>query len=361
MKKIVFSLLALLSIETLVIAKDSSHKNLNQKVDSLSQNVEAITTETALGEKSITTTTAWPKIEGKDWYVSFDVLLWKAKIAGTSFATTNNQFSISQPIEGSIRDNGLHWDFGLKIGLGKNLNYDTWGLSGEFTYFKTNGSSSIEGNVENAIIPLRGPFANSAQFAKSQMLFAFYNLDVDISRHYFISRTLALNPFIGIKNTWNIIRQQIVFSQGPTLMNNAAKTLDKSKMWGIGPQAGIDSNWYIGKGFHGFGLFSASLLYSYFHVKQDSFITSNQDNNLSVSQKNHRFIPNMDLNLGLGWSSFLNEKKNYLEINLGYEAQYYWRLNEMLSLYEFKDSFRVQNIAEDVAVYGVTLEVKLFF
>ena len=355
------NLLIFLSITTLAFAKDNSYKNINQKVEGLSENIEAITTTTALGEKSITTTSAWPKIEGKNGYISFDVLLWKAKIAGTAFATTNNELSIYQPIQGTIKDNNMHWDFGFKIGAGKKLNYDTWGLSGEFTYFKTNGSSSIEGNVENAIIPLKGPFASPVQFARSQMLFTFYNLDIDVSRHYFISRTLALDSFFGVKNTWNVIKQQVFFSQGPTLMNNAAKTHDKSNMWGIGPQVGIDTDWYIGCGFHGFGLFSASLLYSYFHVKQDSFITNAPDSILFIRQKNHRFIPNMDLNLGIGWSTYLNQQKNYLEIKLGYEAQYYWRLNEMLSLYEFKNSIRMQNIAEDVALYGVTLQVKVFF
>lgn len=361
MKITSLSLLTSLSITTFGMTKDVVHKNINQKVEELSENIGAITTNTALGEKSITTTSAWPKIEGKDSYISFDVLLWKAKIAGTAFAATNNQLGSQEPIEGSIKDNSLHWDFGFKIGAGKNLNYDTWGLFGEFTYFKADGSSTVKGNIENAIIPLKGPFASSVQSARSQMLFRFFNLDIGISRHYFISRTLALNPFLGIRNTWNLIKQEISFSGGPTLRNNTAKTFDKSKMWGMGPQVGIDTNWYIGKGFHGFGLFSTSLLYSYFQVKQDSFITISQDNDLFITQKNHRFIPNIDLNLGIGWSSYLNDKKNYLEINLGYEAQYYWRLNEMLSLYELRDSIRMQNIAEDIAIYGVTLEVKVFF
>lgn len=360
MKTITLYLSIFLSITSVILAKDT-HRTLPQKVDELSESMEAITTNTALGEKSITTIGAWPNIEGKKGYGYVDILLWKAKVAGTAFASTNNQFSIHQPIEGYIKENNLHWDFGVKIGAGKNLNYDTWGLFAEFTYFKTNGSSSLEGNIENAIIPIKGPYSNAVQFARSQMLFSFLNLDVDISRHYFISRTLALNPFLGIKNTWNIIKQDMTFSEGPNLMHNTAKTFDKSKMWGMGPQLGIDTNWYLGRGFHGYGLFSASLLYSYFQVKQDSFVSSFNNMGLFIRQRNHRFIPNMNFNLGLGWSSYLNQQKNYLEIKLGYEAQYYWKLNEMLTLYEFNSSIRTQNIAEDVAMYGVTLQVKVFF
>ena len=60
------NLLIFLSITTLAFAKDNSYKNINQKVEGLSENIEAITTTTALGEKSITTTSAWPKIEGKN-------------------------------------------------------------------------------------------------------------------------------------------------------------------------------------------------------------------------------------------------------------------------------------------------------
>lgn len=361
MKLLSLSSAIFIGICQLATAKQSVHTNMKEKLEEVTDHVGAITTTTALGERSITTTTAWPSKEGNDWYISCDPILWKAKIGETAFATTNNKFSIDQPIYGSVKDNKMHWDLGLKVGLGTKLNYDTWGLLGEFTYFKTTGGATTQGAIQDAVIPLKGPYAHPAQYAHSQIHFTFLNLDVFLSRHYFISRTLALNPLIGVKNTWNHLKQNVWYSKGSYLLNNSAITKDSSKIWGIGPQVGINTQWYLGRGFHGIGFLSTSLLYSYIQAKQNSCVTPFQDLDLHVSQKNHQFIPNMQCNLGLGWSRFLNENKNYLTIDLTYEAQYYWNMNQTLSLYEFKETLRMQNAAADIALYGVTLRVKVFF
>lgn len=355
-----FSVL-LLVLSQAVLAKQSAHKNMQQQLEDLSVRVSTVTTETALGEPSITTTTAWPEIEGNNWYFSADVLLWKAKIAGTSFATTNSQFSVLEPIYGSVKDSHMHWDLGFKIGVGKRFNYDTWALDTEFTYFKTTGGGSAHSGVEDAVIPLKGPFAQPVQYAHAEERFTFFNLDLHLSRYYFISRTLALAPFLGVKNTWDTLKQKVFYLQGPHLLNNTATTKDSSKMWGMGPRAGLYAEGYLGCGLHGSGMLSASFLYSYFQSRQRSQVTPSHDFDVSLSQKSHQFIPNMQCNLGLGWSRFLNEKKNYLSIDLSYETQYYWQMNQTLSLYEFRDALRAENVAADIALYGVTVQIKLFF
>lgn len=344
-----------------VMAKQHAHTTLSEKVETLQEQVAAVTTTTAFGKHSITTTTAWPSEEGNDWYISAAALLWKAKIGNTAFATTNNHFSVAQPIYGYVKEPQMGWDLGLKVGGGTKLKYDSWGILSEFTYFKTNGSSSAQGGVENAIIPLKGPFASPTQYARSQTQLTFLNLDVNLSRHYFISRTLTINPLIGVKNIWDAYKQNVFYTKGPSLLGNTATTKDKSKVWGIGPQAGVNTQWYLGGGCHVTGLFSASLLYSYVQAKQHSYVTPSSGMDFFVTQKNHQFIPNMQCNVGLGWSRFLNESKNYLVLDVNYETQYYWHLNQTLSLYEFKDTFRVEQAAADIALYGVTVRVKVFF
>jgi hypothetical protein len=360
MRIVILSIAVCVLLAENLLAKET-HKNLLQRVEELSETINAITTETALGEKAITTASGLPNIEGGESSVYIDVLLWKAKIDGTAYAATNNRFSVAQPIEGYVKEENLGWDFGFKIGVEKQLSYDHWSLWAEFTYFKTEGSSSVEGNIENAIIPLKGPYSEAVQVANSQVRFNFLNLDIDLSRAYFVSKTVSLNPFVGIKNTWNVIKQEARFTRGIHLRKDTAAILDQSKMWGIGPQLGMDTHWYIGNGFHGFGLFSASLLYSYFQIKQDAFVTPSEAMDLFIRQSMHRFIPNMNLSLGMVWSRYLNQKKNYLELSLVYETQYYWKLNETFTLYQFNDSLRTQNSREDVALYGVTFQINFFF
>jgi len=96
-------------------------------------------------------------------------------------------------------------------------------------------------------------------------------------------------------------------------------------------------------------------------VKERSYISPSEGFDVSLSQKYHQFVPTMQCNLGIGWGRFLNEKKNYLSFDLSYESQYYWHMNQAFSLYEFKETLRMQNSAADIAMYGVSFKVRIFF
>ena len=132
-------------------------------------------------------------------------------------------------------------------------------------------------------------------------------------------------------------------------------------MWGIGPNAGVDTTWYLGKSFFISGLFSASALYSYFRVNEASIVTTHPEESLFLTEKYHRFIPNLQWRLGLGWNRYFKNKQQRVDVGLAYEALYYFRLNQMLGLNEFQNTIRAQSISEDISMYGVTFNIQYSF
>ena len=73
--------------------------------------------------------------------------------------------------------------------------------------------------------------------------------------------------------------------------------------------------------------------------------------------------------LGLGWERYINDEKQHLGLKLGYEVQYYWRVNQIHQPEDFLlDSsqngsigFKFQKQAEDLMFYGITGEIRLDF
>lgn len=357
-KKKALVLLAACILQSVLHADSPS---LDVRVKEIEERLNAITSINALGFESSENASACPSVIGKDWFGYVDLLLWKAKVAGTEFAYSNDQYSVDQPIQGRSKECKFDWNWGFRVGAGRNFQHDAWSASLDFTYFKSSGNAKLTGGTTSAVIPLRGPFAQTVHIAKSSIKNTLYNVDANLYRHYFISASLSLKPTIGLKNSWISLKQIVWYNDGENLGYNTAQTIDKNKMWGIGPKVGIDSTWYLKNNLHVFGLFSGSLLYSYFDVYQDSNLTPSDNLDFYMMEQKHRFIPTLQLSLGLGYSTYLREKQNFLVVRLGYETCYYYRANQTLSLQEFNNTFRFTNVSDDISMYGVTLSAKLYF
>lgn len=355
-----YSLILVFCAGTLFAKNNVPHASVQQKIEEIQLEIESITTVNAFGDKSVIAASAFPEIEGRN-YISLAPLLFKAKIGGTSFAMTNNISSGDIPISGFTKDVSLGWEWGLRASIGRKLKHDDWNIGAEFTYFRSASSSEISVNEQNGVIPLRGSFSETAHNAFSSVTEKLFDLNAFLNRVFFISRALTLSTNVGVKSTWNSLKQSVNYSKGDFLGSNSARVWDESKMWGIGPLVSLDTTWYVGCGFQIFGRLALSTLYSCFKNQQTDFVTPGIESTFNISQMNHLFVPNIDSQLGLSWSRYLNDQNQYLEIKLGYENLYYWQMNQMIDLYEFKDSLRIGNMAREVAFYGLFCSVKLFF
>lgn len=363
--------------------------DIDDRIDDLEWEMRQVSTSTPQDSLGASFASARPEVDGEKAFITFDILYWHPKVGGTDFAYSF-QPSIEQTgsilfprANGRTKENSLSWDLGLKAGIGYNVPHDGWDIYGQYTWYQTNSTSSSSHSPPSALMPLNLFDVMLASKAKSFFNIAYQNVDISVARSYFISRMLSFRPFIGVKSTWLDLHQKVVYtasSLNDFLFPGPERTVGldfKSKsgnhFWGIGPRIGFDSKWFLGNGFHLFSDLATALLYGYFKTSHSEFIPPDNVQFASGDiirnrSKFHRFIPFAQMFVGLGWQGYVNHEKQHIGLKLGYEVQYFWRVNQMLYSEDFSSPagsspLRVQHDrpSDDVMFYGITGEFRLDF
>ena len=66
------------------------------------------------------------------------------------------------------------------------------------------------------------------------------------------------------------------------------------------------------------------------------------------------------MQLGLRYDKYVNDNKQHIGIGLGFEANYWWRQNQMLKI-DDSAVLKYERYSEDVSMHGITLDFKWDF
>ncbi len=283
-------------------------------------------------------------------YVTGDWLYWRTRQGGMEYAVEGA--SGTPVVLNGAAPSKVTFDFesGFRVGLGVHLPHDGWDVNVNYTDFRPSASDDASGSIFPLLLyqqPIALPLVASA---RAEWDIDFQMLNVEIGRAYYIGRTLAFRPFIGLAGAWIDQEVEVHYS--------SAEVKTSSDFSGAGPRIGLGSNWFFGGGFSLFGNLSAALLAGHFDLKQD--------------QNNQGFRPihlNSDLNLvnstaqmilGLAWDKNFSRDRSHFGIDLGFESQYWWRQNQM-------ERFTTNTLPtfvradSDLAFYGLTLQGRFDF
>ena len=112
----------------------------------------------------------------------------------------------------------------------------------------------------------------------------------------------------------------------------------KQDFWGIGPVAGIGTEWHIFSEWWFFGQFAGALLASQYEITS-RYVENNGTASLKKVRANtERMSPTVQGALGLGWHMNFNRDRNNVAVRLFYEAQYWWKQNLTLNFYDLNNS-----------------------
>ena len=374
LKKVPLALAALATSSVAYAAMD-----MDTRVSQLEQQMKQVRTETAMGTYGATTAPARPAVDGHGFKFAFDILYWHTRMGGTEFAYTNDSECSTMPITGELAEINFDWDWGFRVGLGYNFEHDEWDIMATYTMFDTNGSKS-EGSGQNntSVVSNRGwaelptgPNGSEAfvcaDAGKSKMSLDLDVVDLELGRNYFVSRDLSFRPHFGLETAWIKAVQNTSFTGGtPTspgfafaLGNNSIYVDDTNKFWGIGPRTGFNSNWYLGNGFSIFGDADFALHWGRFKVNHKESLSgggSNDDQSINMTANMHRFVPKAGLSLGLRYGAYVFKQEQYVSISLGYETQYWWRVNQSLIVDENTHAPKFNRASEDLGYQGVTFK-----
>jgi len=297
----------------------------------------------------LTTARGCPGTNGP--YFDIEFLWLRAVEDELNYGWKGTQEDDASLISAKALDQDWEFDPGFRVGLGYNFDYDDWDLHAYYTWLYSYPSTSasippqpINGPDDEFIV---GLFALQPVNQGSLVFELFENVnsswqlqfnawDLELGRNYFVGKSLALQPVVGLKGA--LIRQHLNVHY--TTTNTSFTFADiyvrcKSRYWGVGPKVGVFGSWDLGYGFSINGDVHGALLYGEFTTRfsQNGIQTDGDLFNLRLTDNSYRLRPMAYLNLGLEWGRCFWEWM-FFSFHVGWECQYWWDQMEFTS---FKD------------------------
>ncbi len=388
MKASAIFLLSLNMYASALIADSESMSDIdsNSEIADLKKRVASL-------EKAPSTLPPLPHAKnGVGIFLTGEALLWKASEEGLDYAITGSFDLQSDPgtfyqlnlKNGKSHEPGFHWDWGFRVGVGYDTHHDGWDIYSTWTRYHhgAKGSLTVQGDPNANDFAATGgsgnyisPFWVAQIFSPPGMMNrakAHWHLNLDLAdlelgRNYLITKYLSLRPSIGLRAGWidqkyNLFFLAYNFPTDPTATVRDISVRMKNDFWGIGAKAGLNTQWFLGKGFSICGNGSFSLLDGHYHIR---YKLHDQKPVLVVTQKSaglnaqtttidpayndsfknkkhiHTIAPIVNLALGLRWErSFCNEHC-FFSIWGSYEENVFFGQNQLMN---FQNDFILVNI-----------------
>ena len=182
-----------------------------------------------------------------------------------------------------------------------------------------------------------------------------------------------MRPAFGIKASFIDLKQVTRYCGGSDdhddvfcdvqMISLGADTLsirETSDFAGAGPEVCLQSRWFLGKGFSFFAEALGSLLYGYFDVDRNEKLNSNDASRVNLSANTHRLVPMTQLQSGVAYDIFFDDDHQHIGFRLGYDMQYYWRVNQMVEIYN-PSALRMDRYSEDFSLHGLLFDIRWDF
>jgi hypothetical protein len=289
----------------------------------------------------------------------------------------NSNLATTDVLNGHFVDMNFKYKPGFKVGLGMAFDYDNWDASAVYTWFHNTQSQNVSANPSTgvAVLPNSSVLAKQGQStlvdttfssAASNWRLKMDLLDVDLGRSGYVGTKLTMRPFFGARAAW--IRQKLNTNYVATA--ETFSVTGHSTSWGVGPRAGVNTNFVLGEGFRLFGNGAGDILYTrYTKLRDHSKVVSNDvitQNSVGRENKVGFLRTHLELELGLGWGTYWDCNNWYTDIALGYGFQVFYDQN-MFRNYNIADIEVPVNAAYssvangNLYVHGLTATLRLDF
>ncbi|HSW86732.1 MAG TPA: Lpg1974 family pore-forming outer membrane protein [Rhabdochlamydiaceae bacterium] len=334
-----------------------------------------------------------PRERGREapFFVTGDLLFWKVEEGGMEYTDsfTYNTVLTQALMNAESKELHFNYDFGYRVGLGVNTPYDGWDVYADYTFFRTSesqrlppgGKKSRKKNRKNRtscgpgigapagmffpLLAYQGVngIVNVVKNVKAHWEVKLKDIDFEIGGEYYLGRHLSFRPAMGFKaakidQRFKVSYINLTINNNPIVNPATFIVKGRNEFKGIGPKIGIGSFWDLGVGFSLFGNLGAALLAGWFDMDQ----VQNQFETEIIDLDSHlrRFAPVLEILIGASWDVYFHHNKFHLGFHAGYEAQYWWRQNQ---IEQFPDNLIPVYVrfSEDLSFSGLTAGVRFDF
>ena len=330
----------LLLASSIGVATNTTHANSDSaQLRNLENRVNAL--EQRRGASGMVNPPGRPQVrDGVDLFLFGDLLVWNAHENGLPIGVVNKG-SATNISNSKIRSIHSDWDLGFRLGLGYNMPHDAWDLSLTWLRFYTNGSKHIHAHTGRFIFPSRvhptDELAGSAAAATANSHWKNHlnQLDLDLGREFFVSKWLTLRPHFGVRTDWISQKWKNTYRNfNSAATPNKVVAEYKDKWWGLGLEAGLDTQWGLGAGFSLFGNLTGSILYGFHDLNYMDTDTPAQANTTAEgtfanTRTSYRVShPTLDLVLGLRYDHMFFDDRFHWGVEIGWEQHVYFSQNQ---------------------------------
>jgi hypothetical protein len=293
-----------------------------------------------------------------DVYGDISFIYWQMSQDNMEYAlsATSSLTQYEQPntqIKGNFVEQHFKYKPGFKLGLGMNLDTDSWDIYGEYTrihgsdHSNTNGTAS--GLVFSTFLHPLVVGSNAFNSASSSWTSKLDIGDVEIARSYYVGNSLTFRPAFGARAAWI---QQIEHAQYRNTSNSLAGTAAngvgitvtpvlgtansyfRTHSWALGPRAGLTTNWMLGQGIRMVGSAYGDILYTKYKLQAKSLFVQNSNGIITswISKTHVGLIrTHLDLEMGFGWGSYFDSNNWHIDLLATYGFQVFFDQNMVIN------------------------------
>jgi hypothetical protein len=338
--------------------------SIQDQLTALQEKVDQMEQQAVLGKKGAKLAGGLPNLDHPiGVMLGLEVVYFKTQLGGTAFSYANSSAYTDglPPIEASLQELNFDMDFGIGACIERQFSEQDCALKLEYLHYRTTGSQSRSSNIADSQVPLKGinVIGEGVNSAKSIGKVEWNDLALNFHKSFFITDHFLMQPTVGIKSSWIMIKQWSQYTGGSFLSVNTDHVYDKSQFFGIGPDLGGKAEWFFGKNFSLSGIMDVGLEYGFYRVKYKEEQSNLSDHTFVLKQTKHQFSPVFDFAIDINYGFFANSNKVYGKVSLGYEAIFFLKQNQSLQL--FSEVNRIQNISEDLSFHGITGKLGFYF
>lgn len=284
--------------------------------------------------------------------LEFDVLYWRAENQGFQLANLSRTTGISiakKPIFVA-----QEWSPGFRLGMGWNTTYDRWDLFVNWTLYKNHANGDVTVQTPGWEI-----IAQQDNFLAMKGSWKLWNncLDMELGRAYYLTERLSLRSHYGVRGAVLKQKSSATFSiPTGTVLGETDRSLNK--FWGVGPRAGVQTKYHVGKGFCVVGKGAFAVLFGQEKWKAKSIGYTANLPAVDFNKNGDMFqtlVPNLNLFLGIEWDTCVSCDEVFFGMQAG------WEVNYWMNQYAIQLPTNVSPANNPVTMEGLTVNFHVDF
>lgn len=315
--------------------------------------------------------TSAPYLYSSGFAVEGDFIYWRVDEDNLDYVQSANNSGSSS--NATFHRPQVSWDPGFKFGLGYTWgSQDFWDLFLRWTHLHTNQSGEKKSplsDTSRALLPVWSPTVldQQASSAHASWRVRYNTLDLELGRNYFISKTVALRPYVGIRGA-SILQNYEVKYRGiisPLAAVSRTHMKAENNFRGLGPRAGAQLRWHFVSDWSVFGSVAGSLLCGWYDLHQK---LNGAPMNFGFKDSITKVATNLEASLGFEWEYFFCDDDYRFAVSVAYEFSEWFSQNRMKQFNLVDNATNGQSAVKtvgnqngDLGLQGATLQVRFDF